>query len=250
MADLIDNIDGGDGNIYKIQAPEGTPDEDLFSFVRQQQYEKTVEQSSREEEEDVTLEEPERTAPVRQEEDLFSTNVGRGVDLIQQMYGSALEGAGSVTGLEGVKDYGTEIEQANRRELEATAGATRSTKDIDGAGGLLDYALATFGAQVPQLGSTLAGSAAGALAGSLVLPVIGTTIGGIAGGIAANLPFFYGSNREAQKEAIDAGIKQELSEGAAALAAIPQSVLDFIADRFLIGGFTSKAAMGGGIFTR
>ena len=248
MADLIYEIDGGDGNIYEIQAPEGTSEEDLFSFVQQQQYEKTVEQSSREEE-DVTVEEPKRTAPVRQEEDLFSTNVGRGVDLIQQMYGSALEGAGSVTGLEGVKDYGTEIEQANRRELEATAGATRSTKDIDGAGGLLDYALATFGAQVPQLGSTLAGSAAGALVGSVV-PVIGTTIGGIAGGIAANLPFFYGSNREAQKEAIDAGIKQELSEGAAALAAIPQSVLDFIADRFLIGGFTSKAAMGGGIFTR
>ena len=173
---------------------------------------------------------------------MFSTNVGRGVDLLQQMYGSALEGAGKVTGLEGLRDYGTEIEQANRRELEATAGAARSTKDIDGAGGLLDYALATFGAQVPQLGSTLAGAGAGFLAAG--------PVGAIAGGIAANLPFFYGSNREAQKEAIDAGIKQELSEGAAAVMALPQSLLDLIADRFLLGGFTSKAAMGGGIFTR
>jgi hypothetical protein len=253
MADLIYEVDGGDGQIYEVRAPEGTSNEDLFSFVRLQQYEAGGKRPSREAEE----EEPERTAPVRQEDDLFSTNVGRGVDLIQQMYGSALEGAGSVTGLEGLERYGTDIVEANRRELEASAGAARSTEDIDSAGGLVDYVLATFGAQVPQLGSTLAGSYAGAKAGAAlgsIVPGAGTAIGGvlggIAGGLAANLPFFYGSNREAQKAEIEAGNITEISESAAALTALPQSALDFISDRLLVGGFTGKAAMGGGIFTR
>ena len=89
--------------------------------------------------------------------------------------------------------------------------------------------------QLPNLGYTLAGSGAGA-AGSFV-PILGTGVGAIVGGIAANLPFFYGSNREAQKEEIEKGNKIEISEAAAALTAIPQSVFDYIADRLLISGF-------------
>ena len=80
--------------------------------------------------------------------------------------------------------------------------------------------------------------------------LVGGPIGAVVGGLAANLPFFYGSNREAQKEEVAAGNRIEVSESAAALTAIPQSVLDIIADRLLIGGFTGKFISGGGIFTR
>ena len=38
-------------------------------------------------------------------------------------------------------------------------------------------------------------------------------VGAIVGGLAANLPFFYGSNREAQKEEVEAGNRIEISEG-------------------------------------
>ena len=102
-----------------------------------------------------------------------------------------------------------------------------------------EYVPATFGAQIPQLGSTLAGSAAGAAIGSVV-PIIGTGVGAIAGGIAANLPYFFGANREAQKEEVEKGNRLEVSNSAAALTAIPQSVLDFIADRFLFLGLLEK----------
>ena len=251
MADRIYEVDGGDGRIYEVQAPEGASESEILSIVQLEQF-KALGGTSRTEPEEPEESEEERRrrlGSIRQEEGLFSTGVGRGIDLLQQMYGSAIEGVGDVTGLEGLERYGASVIEENRRQLEETAGATRSTKDIDSLGGLADYAAATFGAQVPQLGSTLAGAGAGAVAGSFI-PVIGTGVGAIIGGIAANLPFFYGSNREAQKEEIEAGNRQEISEGAAALTAIPQSVLDYIADRFLIGGFTSKAAMGGGIFTR
>ena len=57
-------------------------------------------------------------------------------------------------------------------------------------------------------------------------------------------------DREAQKEEVLAGNRIEVSEGAAALTAIPQSILDLIADRFLVGGFTGKLVGGGGLFTK
>ena len=183
------------------------------------------------------------TEQVEQDQgNLFTRNIGRGIDTIQQAYGSAVEGIGESTGLDFLKNYGASVVENNRKELEQSQEAARQLDDIKDVGSFFDYAGATLGSQVPQLGSTLAGSGAGFL--------VGGPIGAVVGGLAANLPFFYGSNREAQKEEVAAGNRIEVSEAAAALTAIPQSVLDIIADRLLIGGFTGKLISGGGIFTR
>ena len=246
-----------DGKEYEIEGPAGANQAEILTAI-ENSLSSSEESIERQRAEYLAyLRDREEVQPEPKDESLFTTNIGRGVDQLQQAYGSALEGVGSVTGLEGLEQYGTDVVEENRRQLEETAGAARSTEDIDSLGGLADYAAATFGAQVPQLGSTLAGSAAGAKLGAAlgsVVPGIGTMIGGTAGsligGIAANLPYFYGSNRAAQKEEVAAGNKQEVSEAAAALTAIPQSVLDFIADRFLVSGFLGKAIKGGGIFTR
>jgi len=183
------------------------------------------------------------TEQVEQDQgNLFTRNIGRGIDTIQQAYGSAVEGIGESTGLDFLKNYGASVVESNRKELEASQEAARQLDDIKDVGSFFDYAGATLGSQVPQLGSTLAGSAAGFL--------VGGPAGAVVGGLAANLPFFYGSNREAQKEEVLAGNRIEVSEGAAALTAIPQSILDLIADRFLVGGFTGKLVGGGGLFTK
>jgi len=173
---------------------------------------------------------------------LFTKGIGRGIDNIQMLYGSAIEGVGKVTGLEDVKDYGTEIVENNRKELESDAEYAKRLDDIKDTGSFFDWAASTLGEQVPQLGSTLAGAGAGFLVGGVP--------GSIIGGIGVNLPFFYGGNREAQKEEVQAGNRFEISEGAAFITALPQAALDFIADRFLVSGFTGKALSGGGIFTR
>lgn len=187
----------------------------------------------------------------------FSEGIGRGVDLLQQGYGSALEGVGKSLGLESLKDYGANVAENNKKELEASAGDSRQLADIQDVGSFIDYMQVNLGQQLPQLGSTLAGgylgAKAGAAAGSVVPgigTVLGAAVGGIGGSIAANIPFFYGMNREAQKEEIAKGNKIEVSEGAAFLASLPQASMDAVADRFLVGKFMPKLLSGGGLFTR
>ena len=167
MANLIYEVDGGDGKIYEIEAPEGTSEEDILAPVQMEQFKALGRPSRREE-----VEEPERTAPSRQEENLFTTNVGRGIDTLQQMYGSTIEGLGSVTGLEGLEGYGTDIVEENKRQLEESAGAARGTEDIPEDP--LGYLAATIGAQIPQFGPTLAGGIAGAKLGAQLGDMFGT----------------------------------------------------------------------------
>jgi len=63
-------------------------------------------------------------------------------------------------------------------------------------------------------------------------------------------------NREAQKEAIEQGYRAEMNEGAAFLASLPQSTLDLISDRLLVGlgpkvGVNVEAlSRRGGLYTR
>ncbi len=182
----------------------------------------------------------------------FLGAVGTGIDTLQMMYGSSLEGIGKSTGIDALKDIGSGIVETNKQQLqESGANATR-LDDVKDIGSGFQFFKETLGEQVPQLGSTLAGSAVGAKIGTAILPVIGTAIGTVAGGLAANLPFFYGANREAQKEAdVEFGRPVQVDEGVAALTAIPQASLDFIADRILIGRIISpKWLGGGGMFSR
>jgi len=176
----------------------------------------------------------------------IGTALGVGVDMLQQAYGSALEGAGSSLGLQSLRDYGKSVADFNSQQIqEATPGLT-GYEDVSGIGSGLKYFGETLAQQVPQLGVSLAGAGAGAAIGSAV-PLIGTGIGAIAGGALANLPFFYGSNRERQKEAdTAAGRPVEVDEGVAFLSAIPQATIDAVVDKMLVGKLLKPEMIGAG----
>ena len=190
----------------------------------------------------------------------FGRGIDIGTDLVAQATGSALEGIGSLLGLEGLEEYGAEVALENEAEMQRKARFQTRFDDIEGVGDFGSYLTGIAAESAPQMGATLTGALAGGKGGAAIgtafAPGIGTAIGAgigaIGGGIAAALPFFYGMNRERQKDAIERGLKTEVSEGAAALTAIPQATLDAILGRVFVGGLglTNRAISGGGIFTR
>jgi len=176
-----------------------------------------------------------------------------GTDLIAQATGSGLEGIGRVLGLEGLEEYGAEVALENEADIQRKSRYQTKFDDIEGAGDFFSY----LGGVAAESAPATAAGIAGGIAAAAAAPVlgVGAVVAGIAGATLANLPFFYGMNRERQKEAIDQGFKTEVDEGAAFLTSLPQALLDGIVDRLLIGGVaklgvTEKALTGGGIFTR
>ena len=239
------------GKSYSIQIAGNTPtpveQQKIDSYLTQQEqpYKQSYEYYFGQR----TNEDVPQEVPI-QEEGGFRRAVGAGVDQLQLAYGSSLEGLGKVTGLEGLENYGSDVVEKNEQEFQEKAAGFTKLDDADSFGDYLKFYTETLGQQVPQLGSTLAGAGAGSLAGSVFGPV-GTFVGGIAGGMAANIPYFYGDNREAQKEAMERGLRTEMNEGAAFLYSIPQASLDLIVDRLLVGGILPKSfGTSGGLFTR
>jgi hypothetical protein len=176
-----------------------------------------------------------------------------GTDLIAQATGSGLEGIGRVLGLEGLEEYGAEVALENEAEIQRKSRYQTKFDDIEGAGDFFSYLGGVAAESAPATAAGIAGGIAAAAAAPLV--GVGAVVAGITGATLANLPFFYGMNRERQKEAIEQGFKTEVDEGAAFLTALPQALLDGIVDRLLVGGasklgITEKALTGGGIFTR
>jgi hypothetical protein len=192
----------------------------------------------------------------------LTRGLSRGVDVAQMGYGSALEGIGKKLGLKGLEEYGGEVVAEQKEDLAAKAPYATRLKDVREAEGFVDTAgeLASFtgsalGESAPQMGTTIGGSLTGAKIGRLA-GIPGAVVGGIAGGLLANIPFFYGMNREAQKEAVADGTKIELDEGAALLASLVQAPMDLLGDRITfglskLGGVNVEGLIRrGGLFTR
>ena len=239
-----------DGSQVEVEAPKDTPLAELIRLAQN----KTAE--TRTKEIDAELDARLLVNPIEQaggppdKKTAFGRGIARGVDSLQQNLGSAVEGVGSVLGLEGLKEYGAGIALDNEHQLQRAERFSTRLDDVGGIGSGASYVGEIGGESAPQMAQVAVGAALGATIGSAV-PVIGTGIGAVVGGALAAFPLFYGSNRERQKDAIDRGLKTEISEGAAALTAIPQAALDSILTtigaKFLL---KPGAEIGGGLLTR
>lgn len=177
----------------------------------------------------------------------FVGGLSRGVDIVQRAYGSTLQGIGKQTGFEGLEEYGAGVAKANQIQLLEKGKAATRLSDVEDLSSFGSYAAGIAGESAPAMSATIAGATAGGVAGSW-FPLVGTVIGAGVGAFVANMPYFYGAFRERQKEA---NPNVEVSEGAAALAAIPASALDSILSLFGAKYLTTAALnAGGGIFTK
>ena len=183
----------------------------------------------------------------------FTRGLDIGTDLVAQATGSSLEGIGSLLGLEGLEEYGAEVALENEADIQRKSRFQTRFDDIEGIGDFGSYLAGIAGESLPAMAAGITGGIAAAAAAPAVgLGAIGAGVAGVAGATTANVPFFYGMNRERQKDAIEAGLRTEVDEGAAFFTALPQALLDGIADRLLVGGLriTDEAVRAGGLFTR
>lgn len=167
-------------------------------------------------------------------DDKSGTALGRGasvgIDVLQQMYGSALEGVGKVTGIEGLRDYGASVVETNQEQIEEKQKAFTQRQDVGSVGDAFSFYGETLGQNLPQLGTSIGAG----LATQALLP-FAPGVGFLVGALASNIPFFYGSHRERQKEAIEQGKRTELDEGTAFMYSLPSAALDTVVDKFLVG---------------
>ena len=106
-----------DGKEYEIEGPAGANQAEILSAIESGLLSSEEGIERQRAEYLAYLRDREEVQPEPEDESLFTTNIGRGVDQLQQAYGSALEGVGSVTGLEGLEQYGTDVVEENRRQL-------------------------------------------------------------------------------------------------------------------------------------
>jgi hypothetical protein len=192
----------------------------------------------------------------------LSTALGRSVDITQQGAYSALEGLGSSTGIDWLREFGRAGAEANTKQLEESQAARTQYEDIQGVGSAASFVGETVAESAVPMGISIAGAAGtGAAAGAALTAWAGPgaalgagagAIIGAAGAALSQLPLFYGWNRERQKqEDVTAGRPVEINEGTALLAAIPQATIEGITDRFLIGKLLPPTVINkGGLLTR
>jgi hypothetical protein len=172
--------------------------------------------------------------------------LGRSVDIGQQGLYSAVEGLGSSTGIDWLRDFGAAGAEANTKQLEESQAQRTMQEDVKGVGSAASFVGETVAESAVPIGVSIAGAAAaGAAAGAAATAIsgpgaiIGAGAGaliGAAGAALSQIPFFYGWNRERQKqEDVTAGRPVEINEGTALLAAIPQASVEAFQDLFIVG---------------
>ena len=192
-------------------------------------------------------------APTPEPTDEDSTALGRGfrrgVEQIQSLAGTALEYAGAGTGLEGVEQFGRELEEKSQADLQALMEEEiRTTRqDVEGVGSALSFAGELAGEQAPILGTTLAGAGTGAAIGSFFGP-LGTAAGTVIGGAAASFPLLFGGNIQRQEEQVEAGELDAVNVEKALIAAGGQAAIEGIAGKIL--AFTPLRAGAGSLWAR
>ena len=253
------SITGPDGKTYSLEGPEGATRKQIIGEINRQLREQEYEASyiSSEEIQKDLIEKQRRAneeleAAILADENAFMRGLDVGTDQISQATGSALEGIGGLLGLEGLEQYGAEVALENEADIQRKSRFSKRWDDVEDISSFGSYFGETLGQTTPitaiGMGAAIGGSAGAAFGGIGALP--GAAIGAIAAGVS-QLPFFFGMNRERQKESIEQGLQTEVNEGAAFLGALGQASLQGIADRLLVGmGMTPRLIQQGGLFTR
>ena len=118
---LYDITNPFDGRLYSFEIDGNEPSEQEFLEIQQYLASKNKK---------TTLD----NVPDDSEGNLFTKGVARGVDTLQMMYGSAIQGLGETFDSDLLKDYGAEVVEKNKEEIQSNIEYAKRLDDIKGAG--------------------------------------------------------------------------------------------------------------------
>jgi hypothetical protein len=191
--------------------------------------------------------------PVPERDD--GTAFGRGLDVglpsVKSAIGQAVQSGGQAlsdsTDLGFLKatgnyisDYGQSVEDANNlagftARMEQPTPKTYQEAAADPFDAGLTYLGELAGSQAPQLGASLTAGAVGAVVGGTTMGPGGALIGFNVGSSLISAPIMFGYNVQRQEEEFAAGRLAKVDLVNALQAAVGQTALEVVADRFLIG---------------
>jgi hypothetical protein len=147
---------------------------------------------------------------------LFSKGIGRGVDTTQLLIGRGLQ-------LAGAEETGGRIVAQQAEDLRRGMPYSRQFTDIEDPGDALEWFVAGFGEQVPNLLESVAVAGAGALGGTFTGgPGVGTAAGalaGLAGKSAFKQQVLSAARKKAAGEVLDQAEKKILRNAGALVGA-------------------------------
>jgi len=170
----------------------------------------------------------------------------RGKKQFKEAIGETIGTIGEETGVDFLKDYGLDVEENARQELNELLlqqPKRMQSTDVTGLSSGLTYAGEVFGEQIPQLGAGL-----GAAATTAVLAPAAPFVAGVAAAGVATAPILFGNNIQRQEDRVAAGELDSVDVGAALRATFGQAALEGLADKVLLGGVLRP--LGKSIFTR
>ena len=204
----IYDVQAPDGKIYSVEAAEGTPQDQIFAFVKQQMG---------------------QAEPAPQE------GIGAAFVGGAKRMGSELETAlESIISPEKAAQRGLERQQqlaaqyAPGASLEKVKQAYEERGLFPAVGEAISQIPSALAEQAPNIATSLGGARLGAMAGSAIAPGVGTVVGGLLGAGASALPSLYAQNlqRQAEEQA------PEISRAGALGAAVPGAALE-VASEFI-----------------
>ena len=203
----IYDVQAPDGKVYSVEAPEGTPQDQIFGFVRSQMGQATQPQEG-------------ITAALTGG---FKRFLSTGETALESLIDPELA---AKRGVERSQRIGEQYAPGASLEKVKQAYAERGL--FPAVGEAVSQIPAALAEQAPQIAATLGSAKLGAMAGTAVAPGPGTLFGGLAGAVAPSLMQLYGSNieRQAQENA------PEISRAGALAAAAPGAALE-VASTFI-----------------
>ena len=203
----IYDVQAPDGKVYSVEAPEGTPQDQIFGFVRSQMGQATQPQEG-------------ITAALTGG---FKRFLSTGETALESLIDPELA---AKRGVERSQRIGEQYAPGASLEKVKQAYAERGL--FPAVGEAVSQIPAALAEQAPQIAATLGSAKLGAMAGTAVAPGPGTLFGGLAGAVAPSLMQLYGSNieRQAQENV------PEISRAGALAAAAPGAALE-VASTFI-----------------